>query len=133
MRSFGDIEKKRLRSVDDKPRVCVRDVHHLLWYTKRWFHKMITRRYYKLFMLNKFAASSTLNNCLAKINIYGSFFLNRHCISARNKYLVRNFDFAGLCVLVKKPIQYELFPVPHTLLFRLEKGRKKGKTISKIY
>ena len=35
---------------------------------------MITRKYYKLFMLNKFAASSTLNNCLAKINIYGSFF-----------------------------------------------------------
>ena len=71
MRSVGDIEKNRLRSVDDKPRVCVRDVRHLLWYTKRWFHKMITRRYYKLFMLNKFAASSTLNNCLAKINIRG--------------------------------------------------------------
>ena len=67
MRSVGDIEKNHLRSVDDKPRVCVRDVRHLLW-------KMITRRYYKLFMLNKFAASSTLNNCLAKINIYGSFF-----------------------------------------------------------
>ena len=68
------LKKNRLRSVDDKPRVCVRDVRHLLWYTKRWCHKMITRRYYKLFMLNKFAASSTLNNCLAKINIYGSFF-----------------------------------------------------------
>ena len=64
---------------------------------------MITRRYNKLFMLNKLAASSTLNNCLAKINIYGSFFLNRHCISAQNKYLVRNFDFAGPCVLVKNP------------------------------
>ena len=74
MRSVGDIEKNHLRSVDDKRGVCVRDVGHLLWYTKRWCHKMITRRYYKLFMLNKFAASSTLNNCLAKINIYGSFF-----------------------------------------------------------
>ena len=74
LRSVGDIEKNPLRSVDDKPRVCVRDVRHLLWYTKRWCHKMITRRYYKLFMLNKFAASSTLNNCLAKSNIYSSFF-----------------------------------------------------------
>ena len=64
--------------------VCVRDVRHLLWYTKRLCHKMITRRYYKLFMLNKFATSSTLNNCLAKINISGSFFktgtaFTRHC------------------------------------------------------
>ena len=33
----------------------------------------------------------------------------------------------------QKTIMYELFPVPHTLLFHLEKGRKKGKTISKIY
>ena len=50
---------------------------------------MITRRYYKLFMLNKFAASSTLNNCRAKTNIYGSFF-KQALNSARNKYLVRN-------------------------------------------
>ena len=36
-------------------------------------------------------------------------------------------------MLVKKTIQYELFPIPHTLLFRFEKGRKKGKTFSKTY
>ena len=74
LRSVGDMERNNLRSVDDKPCVCMPDVCHLLWYTKRWCHKMITRRYYKLFMLNKFATSSTLNNCLAKINISGSFF-----------------------------------------------------------
>ena len=73
-----------------------------------------------------------LTDCLAKINISGSFF-DRHRISAWYKYLVKNFDFAEPCVLVGKPIQYELFPVPHTLLFRFEKGRKKGKAISKIY
>ena len=94
--------------------------------------KMITHRYYKLFMLNKFATGPTLNNCLAKINISGSF-LNRPRISARYKYLVRNFDFAEPCVLVGKPVQYELFPIPQALLFRFEKGRKKGKTVSKIY
>ena len=64
---------------------------------------------------------------------YPAVFFNRHRISAWYKYLVKNFDFAEACVLVGKPIQYELFPVPHTLLFRFEKGRKKGKAISKIY
>ena len=45
----------------------------------------------------------------------------------------KNFDFVEPCVLVGKPVQNELFPVPHTLLFRFEKGRKNGKTVSKIY
>ena len=89
-------------------------VRHLLWYTKRWCHKNDNSYVLQTIYVIKFATSPTLNNCLAKINISGSF-LNRPRISARYKYLVRSFDFVEPCVLVGKPVQYELFPVSHTL------------------